>query len=394
MLILRRLWEEDYYRRHFFAIFLGLLLITSIIISSCFLLLRPIPALNQRSFISRVEEKWQQALLWANQGDWAALNEALDHGPPYTPAYILDAEAQIIFSHWPTAMETNYQVGGVGLVDGQIGFIRSQRLENDHLLTLMAIQPSPVSLVDPLPEGQSILALLLVQLALSSFGACWLTDRQARKVEEIAASLACLCQGELGSLNGLPAGIGKQLLAVQNQIDKIQRRENFFRQLAQEDPLTGLGNRRHFRNVLRNEFSRSKRYRLPLSLIFIDVDDFKDLNDTYGHTTGDGVLRLLGRRIKENIRQQDTAIRFGGDEFAIILTHTGKEEARMVGEKLHRIISQGTFPGPQGERISITVSVGITSLLPNDDSIYELIRRADRALYLAKKVPVTPIQGC
>ncbi len=153
--------------------------------------------------------------------------------------------------------------------------------------------------------------------------------------------------------------------------------------MAVTDALTGLYNRRRFHGVLSKEFERCKRYSTPMSLIMLDIDHFKKVNDNYGHQTGDTVLREVGHIITDNVREIDTASRFGGEEFMVILPNTEKENARIGAERIRAAIEQHVFPEIKEP---ITVSIGIAGLpdpgLANED---RLVRCADYALYRAKQ---------
>jgi diguanylate cyclase (GGDEF)-like protein len=157
------------------------------------------------------------------------------------------------------------------------------------------------------------------------------------------------------------------------------------RDLAIRDSLTELYNHRHAMDLLNNEFERVGRYAAGLSLLMLDLDDFKRVNDEHGHPAGDAVLKEMARLLQETLRTVDSVGRYGGEEFAIILPHTSPEEARATGERIRRKVAShvfwvGTNP------LSVTVSVGVASYpTPAVDSPESLVREADRALYRAKE---------
>jgi diguanylate cyclase (GGDEF)-like protein len=146
------------------------------------------------------------------------------------------------------------------------------------------------------------------------------------------------------------------------------------------DPLTGIANRRIFLESLGGAISFAQRHQTPLSLIMADLDDFKCVNDTFGHNTGDQVLQAFATRLMENSRQEDLAARFGGEEFIMMLPGTGPEEAAILGERLRRQCKELTYPGL---RISITASFGVAAYR-RGDRVDGFIERADQALYEAK----------
>ena len=149
---------------------------------------------------------------------------------------------------------------------------------------------------------------------------------------------------------------------------------------ARTDPLTGLANRRHFAEELEHELARARRSKRPLTMIVCDLDHFKDVNDTYGHMTGDEVLRLVGQVLADQSREVDLPARFGGEEFAVILPETDLDAGEIAAERLRREIERRTsVEGP-----AITLSLGVACTQQVGMSPDALYRAADRALYAAK----------
>ncbi len=156
---------------------------------------------------------------------------------------------------------------------------------------------------------------------------------------------------------------------------------------ANTDPLTGVHNRRFFHDVLNRESERSKRHNQPLSLIILDIDHFKVINDTFGHLAGDQVLREIGRIIRENIRTIDTVCRYGGEEFAVILPQTELEAASLIAERLRTSIAEFPFSTGKENPLMVTASLGVACWHGSDylnKQGTELVQAADRALYAAK----------
>jgi len=148
---------------------------------------------------------------------------------------------------------------------------------------------------------------------------------------------------------------------------------------AETDFLTGFFNKRALRNILVNELERTIRYGIPLAVIFLDIDNFKCYNDTFGHVSGDVVLQKTAEIIKNSIRTVDIAGRYGGEEFVIILPGTKEEGAVAVAERIRKSIEIYPFPHRK-----VTASLGI-ALAKNDDSVDSLLERADQSLYQAKR---------
>ncbi|MCM2283463.1 MAG: diguanylate cyclase [Desulfobacula sp.] len=153
--------------------------------------------------------------------------------------------------------------------------------------------------------------------------------------------------------------------------------------LAITDALTGLYNSRHFFSQLKTEIKRYDRYSRSLSLLFLDIDFFKQYNDTWGHLEGDKVLMGIGEVIHSCMRSMDTAYRYGGEEFAILLPETRLQKACVVGARIKDNISSRLFEPEPGIKKSVTVSVGATELKEGED-FKSFISRTDKALYKSK----------
>jgi len=157
------------------------------------------------------------------------------------------------------------------------------------------------------------------------------------------------------------------------------------RKISITDPLSGLLNRRYFEERISEEMERSRRHRQPFSLIILDIDNFKDFNDTYGHPMGDEALKCAGQVIRRCIRIIDIAARYGGEEFAIILPTTDKEDALLIGERIRdEIEKMSVVCRESGKIVGLTVSLGVASYPDDASNIEELVNNADRALYRAK----------
>ena len=179
---------------------------------------------------------------------------------------------------------------------------------------------------------------------------------------------------------------GDEWRAVGTVRDITQRKkaEEELRRLATTDSLTGLFNRRRFIEVTEREFSRAKRYGDALSLIMLDADKFKAVNDTYGHDVGDFVLKSLASVGRSTLRDVDAFGRVEGEEFMVLLPSTPLDGAVLVAEKLRAAIA-GTVASTEGGDIRFTVSLGVTTLRKDTGNVDQMLKEADQALYFAKE---------
>jgi diguanylate cyclase (GGDEF)-like protein len=150
------------------------------------------------------------------------------------------------------------------------------------------------------------------------------------------------------------------------------------------DGLTQTYNKRYFMEFLEREMARGLRYGRPLSLMMIDVDHFKEVNDRHGHLAGDAVLRELAHKVKGKVRREECLARFGGEEFALVTPESGPEKARKFAEKIRATVEAQKFVF-DGKSVSVTVSIGIADMVPEFTEPELFIRSADERLYTAKE---------
>jgi diguanylate cyclase (GGDEF)-like protein len=166
--------------------------------------------------------------------------------------------------------------------------------------------------------------------------------------------------------------------------EKLQETKRQLEEISVRDGLTQLYNRRYLEECLKDEFDRVRRYGGELSVILMDIDHFKSINDTYGHPTGDAVLIDLATTLCKNLRNSDIAGRYGGEEFAVIVPNTGAEGAAILAERIRETIADSPSHH-EGVTVAFTVSVGVASLTDEIASPEALIKNADLALYYAKE---------
>lgn len=176
-------------------------------------------------------------------------------------------------------------------------------------------------------------------------------------------------------------GTEKVTLVILNNVTNLIEKTKKLEELCTIDELTGVFNRRFILQKLQSEIEISKRYRSPLSIIILDVDNFKDINDSFGHLIGDKVLIKISEIIRKSLRESDNFGRIGGEEFIIVLPNTDLEKARMCSERIRVSISSKNFE-EYGD--NITVSGGV-ACYTNNESMEDFFKRADILLYKAKK---------
>ncbi len=167
-------------------------------------------------------------------------------------------------------------------------------------------------------------------------------------------------------------------------IKKINFMYSQTRYMSLTDSLTGLYNRRHFTECAEREFLRSKRYKSDLSLAVIDIDFFKKINDTCGHSAGDYILKEIAYLILENFRKTDMVFRYGGEEFVVIMTETALDRAIIPLERLRKSIEEYPFYY-DGKNLKITISIGVSEVIEEVADAQKLFENADKALYKAKE---------
>ena len=172
---------------------------------------------------------------------------------------------------------------------------------------------------------------------------------------------------------------------LQREVEERKQAQAALERLATIDTLTGLANRRYFLELAERAFYQAQRYNRPLSVVMIDVDNFKHINDTFGHAAGDQVLASLASRMQQVLRRSDILGRYGGDEFAVVLPETGQEGARRMTERLRAAVAHtnqmlSTVDVPVSLSVGVSSSFGLTNV-----TLDQLLQRADKALYTSKQ---------
>jgi len=168
-------------------------------------------------------------------------------------------------------------------------------------------------------------------------------------------------------------------------IAELEEAKQQLKEQANKDYLTGLYNRRYFNEIAQDLIHISKREKKDFSVIMIDIDKFKNVNDTYGHSIGDEVIKTLAQLLKETTRQSDIVSRFGGEEFALLLPFTSKDNGYKIAKKIRKTVENNTIELEDGQILKFTISLGVDFIKPSDTNISQALNRADSALYIAKE---------
>jgi diguanylate cyclase (GGDEF)-like protein len=207
--------------------------------------------------------------------------------------------------------------------------------------------------------------------------------------DDVVSGYLCLGSDDAGRFReGLATDILERFASIVTaSLDNVAHRERL-RQLGITDSLTGLANRRYFDERLREELLRAARYHMPVGCLFIDIDCFKRINDSYGHRTGDRALAAVAACVRQQVRLGDTVARYGGEEFAALL-QGDRADALVVAERVRLAVENLDLQDDYGERIALTVSIGVAARTVGSTPTAaelgrEIMDEADRAMYLAK----------
>jgi two-component system cell cycle response regulator len=253
----------------------------------------------------------------------------------------------------------------------------SKALETRRAVVVNDIKNDPLmSPVRQFVEKISFNSIIVVPILKkeSVIGTFFLRTASHRK-DGISSRIYNLCH--------LVANISANALENAILFESMKTAQKFLEERAIRDGLTNLYTHRHFYERLDEEFSRALRYQEPLSLILMDLDNFKRINDTFGHMCGDEVLRKIGRVIRGVVRESDTPARYGGEEFAVMLPNTEAAGALEMANRLRIIIRELRFEGLKDD--PVTVSIGVSTFSRNNlNSFDQMVRLADQAMYMAK----------
>ena len=236
-----------------------------------------------------------------------------------------------------------------------------------------------LDIIMPDMDGYAVLAELKASEATQEISVIFITGLDS--TEDEAKGLALNANDYITK----PFNAGIVRLRVGNQI-RLVNQMRAIEHLSMTDQLTGIANRRSFDMQMNTEWRRAIREQSPISFLMIDVDNFKDFNDTYGHQQGDVALQTVADLIKKELkRPADLAARWGGEEFAVLLPQTESDGAFIIAELIRARIERAKIQYPDGISTRVTISAGVNTQIPDrNDSLDKFISRADAALYTAK----------
>ena len=231
------------------------------------------------------------------------------------------------------------------------------------------------------------LVVVVVGLAFAFLGSLLLFRSVVSPIQRLERSVERFGQGDLSSRITLDTNdeLGHLASAFNAMAERFQNIQTELDYMSIYDSLTGLYDRPQFHDMVGLEVKRSKRYQRPFSLLFLDIDNFRSVNETYGRLVGDSVLCSVAMQIKNNIRPTDTAARYDGDSFAVILSETGHEGATQAARRLQEHIANNPLNIGDGKTLHISVSVGIATYPDDGDSETALFAQTEYALELAKQ---------
>ena len=253
------------------------------------------------------------------------------------------------------------------------------------LVALFITMPSAAN--SWLEDGvRSVFAAIVAGAVGVSLTAILVATYSRLRLRGIIRATERMAQGELGVTVRAPARGGGSEGRLARAINAISASLAETTDAATVDKLTGVSNRQTLLASLFNEVDRANRYERPLSVAFVDIDHFKAVNDTYGHSTGDIVLRGVAQTLKANLRATDTVGRYGGEEFMLLLTETDVEEGAVLAEKLRNLVARQVFSVEGNTALSVTISIGVAGGIGQGLRTDTLARDADAAMYSAKSL--------
>lgn len=278
--------------------------------------------------------------------------------------------------------------------DAQI-YAASDLLEDAHEKTEVVVNNSLGLAQQRYSQAFSLaIALFLFSMAGMVIYGMWAIRAVVRPIGILRKDLRKFGDGHLEQRISLKSGDEFELLAndFNWMADRLQESQETLHKLSINDDLTGLNNYREFQRILVREFKAAHRAKKPLSLLMIDVDNLKELNDAFGHLIGDEALKMVAQGINSQMREVDWAARYGGDEFSVILPETPEDGAKVIAERIRAAVGEEKI-NLGNHIIDLSVSLGYAELSSTMETEIDLVHSADKALYLAKQAGRNQVSG-
>jgi two-component system, cell cycle response regulator len=317
----------------------------------------PFALSRERELLKSSREEWRQARL---------LSEALLAGPGPSKGATVGGEIDRLHAHVDRALQMLGQIHDLTQMEMRGQLANTSALRRRAFLGIALVFGIGLGAAVGVGTGLArsiLMPLRALEHSAHRFGAGDLSHRTPVPGQD-----------ELSRLGG----------TFNSMAEKLAQSQATLQELSIRDGLTGLVNYREFHRQLSEEADRFRRYGHPFSLLMLDIDHFKSVNDTYGHLAGDEALRVLADLIRREVRPVDLVARYGGEEFVMVLPETTAPGAMVVAERLRQRVAAHAIPLPAGHTLSLTVSVGVATYPDDTDSLQHLISVADQALYAAK----------
>ena len=258
------------------------------------------------------------------------------------------------------------------IIDSSLIFIAAVTL----VISLLLVSRIIKELESGTLKGKWILLRVMICLFIAGYAAVWFFTPQDTQSDSLIVALVFF----FGSIFVLL--VSWLMVQTTKDIKRVAKLEV----QSITDPLIGIYNRRYLNQRLSEEIPRARRYKFPLSILLLDIDHFKQVNDRFGHLTGDMVLVKIGEILKQNIRESDIAARYGGEELVLVLPNTSGENAHILAERIRITLEKVAYKGHQSNtpEFGCTVSIGLASLGDQNIDPDEILRQSDVALYKAK----------
>lgn len=323
------------------------------------LLNSPSALTEKRRLLLAIQQEWQQARVKSDR---------LFRLPPSATATALWQQQQPLKQHLSTAVSESRRLSNL-LINFQT---------NDNLHRASELKQQTRFFI-------ALTSIVAIVMAIASASA--LAQAILKPLKRLNTGVARFGDGDLSHRIDLKTQDELQVLAdtINWMAQNLERSQQALTELATVDGLTGVFNRREFNRRLTIEIERSRREGYPISLLMVDIDHFKKLNDTYGHQSGDDALRHVSGLIKAEVRPGDLPARYGGEEFAVILPYADSNDAFVVAERLRNLIATEDIAIQGGQRVNVTASLGCATFPVDAQTEDALMTMADAALYKAKK---------